>query len=47
MKWENVERDFESKVDLAYWNRTNVDYKIDNTRERLDSNYMNFLGFRI
>lgn len=47
MKWENLERDFESKVNFAYWNRSNLDYKIDNSRERLDSDYSNFLGFRI
>ncbi|MFO7823968.1 MAG: TIR domain-containing protein [Cyclobacterium sp.] len=47
MKWKNLERDFESKVNYAYWNRTNVAYKIDNSRERQDSNYSNFLGFRI
>jgi len=42
-----LERDFESKVNFAYWNRSNLDYKIDNRRERLDSDYSNFLGFRI
>lgn len=35
MKWENLERDFESKVNNAYWNRTNVPRKIDNSRERI------------
>ena len=47
MKWENLERDFESKVNYAYWNRTNNPYKIVNSRERMDSNYWNLLGFRI
>jgi hypothetical protein len=47
MKWENLERDFESKVNYAYWNREKVAYKIDNTRERLEDDYSNFLGFRI
>lgn len=47
MKWENVERDFESKVNLAHWRRTNNDYKIDNSREKVDRNYFNFLGIRI
>lgn len=47
MKWENLERDFESKVNYAYWNRTNNDYKIDNSREREDSNSINFLGFKL
>jgi hypothetical protein len=47
MKWENLERDFESKVNYAYWNRTNLDYKIDNRRIRKDSDDWDFLGFRI
>ena len=47
MKWGHLERDFESKVNYAYWNRSNLDYKIDNSRERLDSDYSNFFGFRI
>lgn len=47
MKWENLERDFESKVNYAYWNRTKVPHKIDNSRERMEDDYFNFLGFRI
>lgn len=47
MKWENFERDFESKVNYAYWNRTNVPRKIDNRRERMEEDYWDFLGFRI
>lgn len=47
MNWNNLERDFESKVNYAYWNRTNLTYKIDNRRERMENNYINFLGFRI
>lgn len=47
MKWENLERDFESKVNYAYWNRMNINYKINNSRDRQDDNYLNFLGFKI
>lgn len=47
MKWKNLERDFESKVNLAYWKRTNNDYKIDNSRERQESNDWDLFGFRI
>lgn len=47
MDWCNLERDFESKVNYAYWKRTNNAYKIDNRRERIDSNYLDFLGFKI
>jgi hypothetical protein len=47
LKWKNLERDFESKVNYAYWNRTNVPYKIDNSSEIENRNYSNFLGFKI
>ena len=47
MKWTNLERDFESKVNYAYWNRTKVTFKIENSRERMEVDYINFLGFRI
>lgn len=47
MKWQNLERDFEKKVNHAYWNRTNIAFKINNSRERLDGDYLNFLGFKI
>lgn len=47
MKWENLKRNFESKVNYAYWNRTNVSYKIDNRRRRMEDDYWDFLGFRI
>jgi len=47
MKWKNLEKDFESKVNWAYWNRQNNAYKIDNSRERQEENYLNFLGFKI
>lgn len=47
MKWENLERDFERKVNAAYLNRTNVPRKIDNSRERMEEDYWDFLGFRI
>lgn len=47
IKWENLERDFESKVNYTYWNRTNVPRKIDNSRERMEEDYWDFLGFRI
>lgn len=47
MKWENLKRDFESKVNYAYWNRTNVARKIDNGRERMEEDYWDLFGFRI
>jgi hypothetical protein len=47
MNWNNLEGDFESKVNYAYWNRTKVPYKIENSRERMRDDYTNFLGFRI
>lgn len=47
MKWKNLERDFESKINYAYRNRTKFENRIDNTRNRLDDDYINFLGFKI
>jgi hypothetical protein len=47
MKWENIERDFESKVDYAYWSRTNVLRKINNSRKRMEEDYWEFFGLRI
>ncbi len=47
MKWENIERDFESKINYAYSNRINKLNQIRNSRERVDDNYWNFLGFKL
>jgi hypothetical protein len=40
-------RDFESKVNYVYWNRTNVSRKIDNSRERMVEDYWDFSDFGI
>jgi hypothetical protein len=47
MKWENFEEDFESKVNFAHWKRTNNTHKIDNSREKINRNYFNFLGIKL
>ena len=47
MRWKNLERDFESKVNYAYWKRNNATNKIRNSRNRQESNAMNFLGIKI
>jgi hypothetical protein len=47
MKWENFELEFENKVNQAYLKRTNMLDIIDNTRERMEEDYWDFLGFRI
>jgi hypothetical protein len=47
MNWKNIDKDFESKINYAYWNRTNNAYKIDNSRQRQGDNKVNFLGFKI
>jgi hypothetical protein len=47
MKWENLERDFESKVNFTHWNRTKIPHKIRNSRPREEGNYIDFLGFRL
>jgi hypothetical protein len=44
MKWKNLERDFESKVNWAHWSRTNILGKINNKRERLEDDYWDFFG---
>ncbi len=47
MSWKNLKRDFESKVNYAYWNRTNVPYKIDNQSERMERDYYDLFGLRV
>ena len=47
MKWENLERDFENKVNYAHWSRTNILHKIDNRRKRLNEDYWDLFGFKI
>jgi hypothetical protein len=39
MKWENLERDFERKVNFAFWRRTFASQKIENRRERMEIDY--------
>lgn len=46
MKWRNVERDLEKKVELAAFNRSTKRHLIRNERVRMDDNYSRFLGFR-
>lgn len=47
MNWRNLERDFESKVNYAYWKRNNAIKSIRNSRVRMTEDYWDFLGFRI
>jgi hypothetical protein len=47
MKWENLERDFESKVNFAYHNRMNNLHRIDNSRKKMEEDYWDILGIRI
>lgn len=47
MNWRNLERDFESKVNYAYWKRNHATKSIRNSRERMTEDYWNILGFRI
>ncbi|MCK5034428.1 MAG: TIR domain-containing protein [Candidatus Sabulitectum sp.] len=47
MKWENLNKHFESKVNYAFWNRTKLPYRIDNTRYQMRRDYWNILGFRV
>ncbi|WP_431472018.1 TIR domain-containing protein [Nonlabens sp. SCSIO 43208] len=47
MRWKNVQRDLESKINYAIWKRDNANHEIVNNLERLDRNAFNFLGFKI
>jgi len=47
MKWKNIERDLEGRINYAIWKRDNASHEIKNNLERFDRNAFNFLGFRI
>lgn len=47
MKWKNMERDFESKVNYAYWKRMNATNLIRNSRTKTSRNNFSFLGIKI
>jgi len=47
MKWKNIERDLESKINYAIRKRDNASHEIKNNLERFDRNAFNFLGFRL
>lgn len=47
MEWKNLERDFEGKVNKAYWKRTNEPESIDNSRDRMEDDYWDLFGLRI
>jgi len=47
MNWRNLERDFESRVNHAFWSRTKIPHKINNTRPQINRDYKDFLGFRV
>ncbi|MEX2410913.1 MAG: TIR domain-containing protein [Candidatus Paceibacterota bacterium] len=47
MNWKNLEKDFESKVNYAFWNRSNNAYKINNSRKRQKYNFINILGLKL
>ena len=47
MRWKNIERDLESRINHAIWKRDNASQKIKNNLERFERNAFNFLGFRI
>ena len=47
MDWENLEAEFQQKVELAYTNRNNAKSRIRNKREKVDRNYWSLFGFRI
>lgn len=47
MDWEDLETEFQEKVELAYKNRNSAKSRIRNKREKIDRNYLSLLGFRI
>lgn len=47
MRWKNLERDFESKVNYAYWKRNNSTNKIRNYRQRQERNKLNLFGLKV
>lgn len=47
MRWKNIERDFESKINYAIWKRDHASHEIKNHLERFERNAFNFLGFKI
>lgn len=47
MRWKNIERDLEGRINYAIWKRDNASHKIKNNLERFERNAVNFLGLRI
>tara|TARA_R110002072_G_scaffold24847_3_gene83946 strand:- start:1085 stop:1621 length:537 start_codon:yes stop_codon:yes gene_type:complete len=47
MRWKNIERDLESKINYAIWKRDNTSHQIKNNLKRFDRNAFNFLGLKI
>ena len=47
MRWQNLERDFESKIKYANWKREHASHEIRNSLDRLDRNAFTFLGIKI
>ena len=47
MRWQNIERDLESKINYAIWKRDNASHEIKNNLKRFDRNAINILGLKI
>lgn len=47
MRWKNLERDLESKINYAIWKRDNASHEIRNNIDRVNRNAINFLGIKI
>jgi len=47
MRWKNIERDLEGRINYATWKRDNASHVIKNNLEHLNRNAFNFLGFKI
>jgi len=47
MRWKNIERDLEGRINYAIWKRDNASHEIKNNLKRFERNAVNFLGLRI
>lgn len=47
MRWRNIERDLESRINHAIWKRENANHKIKNNLKRTERNSFTFLGLKL
>lgn len=47
MRWKNIERDLQSKINYVIWKRNNASHQIKNNLERFERNTYDFFGIKI